>query len=129
LDNSFSLSLFPSLSLSLSLSLSFSLSLSLSLSLSSPVCHNVVQYQMVGVQRGDYKLKYLITIHQYNSNIMGRLKDNTSVTMSFTPPPRSLYPCFTAKPQIKGKITFLLFIFPSFLCSWRDYYYFFSPLP
>lgn len=48
------------------------------------------------------KLKYLITIHQYNSNITGRLKDNTSVTTSFIFSPCSLYPCFTGRGDCKA---------------------------
>lgn len=52
---------------------------------------------------GRAKLKYLITIHQYNSNIMGRLKDNSSVTISFISPPLCyLYPCFTERGDSKA---------------------------
>jgi hypothetical protein len=41
---------------------------------------------MAGIQQWGpsfAKLKYLITIHQYNSNMIPGLRDNASVTVSF----------------------------------------------
>lgn len=54
------------------------------------------RWQAFSTPTSSAKLKYLITIQRYNSNITGRLKDNTSVTTSFIFP-CSLYPCFTGR--------------------------------
>lgn len=63
-------------------------------------------------QQNSAELKYLITIHRYNSNLTGRLKANTSVTTSFILPVFAVIPVLegeqSAKSLLKQKDAFLL---------------------